>query len=226
MVRSLMRHIVTRTCRPLLVRYLSKTRRYRYKNIRLDISPDVFHPGFFFSTQLLLQYINGQPLKGKDFLELGCGSGLISIAAAKKGAKVMASDINPTAIDFLQRNAAMNNVDLNILQSDLFQSIPRQSFDLVAINPPYYKKTPRTPRDHAWYCGENGEYFDGLFAQLGDYMHTDTRVLMVLFDGCDMEMILKKAVQNGFRLNPLSKKKNLLEENYIFGIEKIKATAH
>lgn len=220
-----MRHLVSRTCRPLLLRYLSKTRRYRYKNIRLDISPEVFHPGFFFSTQLLLQYITHLPLKGLSLLELGCGSGLISIVAAKKGAKVMATDINPTAIDFLRRNAGLNNVELNILQSDLFQDVPRQAFDLVAINPPYYRKAPRTPREHAWYCGENGEYFNELFAHLGDYMHADSRVLMVLFEGCDMEMILAKAVQNGFRLNPLSRKKNLLEVNYIFGIEKINTAA-
>lgn len=220
-----MRHLVSRTCRPLLLRYLSKTRHYRYKNIRLDISPEVFHPGFFFSTQLLLQYITHLPLKGLSFLELGCGSGLISIVAAKKGANVMATDINSTAIDFLRRNAVLNNVELNILQSDLFKAIPKQAFDLVAINPPYYRKTPRTAREHAWNCGENGEYFDELFAQLGNYMHADSRVLMVLFEGCDMEMILEKAVQNGFRLNPLSRKKNLLEVNYIFGIEKINTAA-
>jgi len=222
MVRNLMRHIVSRTYRPLLVRYLSKPRRYHYKNFRSDISPEVFHPGFFFRTQLLLQYISGLPLKGRYFLELGCGSGLISIVAAKKGARVMATDINPAATEFLQRNAGMNHVEMAILQSDLFRSIPKQAFDLIAINPPYYKKTPLTPKDHAWYCGEQGEYFDGLFAQLGDHMHADTQALMVLFDGCDMEMIMAKAVQHGFRLNPLLKKKNLLEEYFIFGIEKIK----
>ncbi|HNJ28635.1 MAG TPA: class I SAM-dependent methyltransferase, partial [Ferruginibacter sp.] len=141
------------TYKPLLERYLSRTRRYRYGAIVLDISPEVFHPGFFYSTELLLKYLGRLPLQEKKVLELGCGSGLISIAAAQKGAHVTASDINPVAIDFLHTNSAVNGVHLNILQSDLFAAIPEQRFDIIAINPPYYKKQAVTAKDHAWFCG-------------------------------------------------------------------------
>lgn len=112
---------------------------YRYGNIRLEIPPQVFHPGFFFSTGLLLRYILTLPLQGKRFLELGAGSGLISIQAAKKGAIVTATDINPVAIDCLRRNCDQNNVTAEIILSDLFAVIPEQPFDIIAINPPYYK---------------------------------------------------------------------------------------
>lgn len=80
------------------------------------------------------------PLKGKKFLELGCGSGLISIAAAKKGARVTASDINPVAVEFLVKNSEENKVEIEVIESDLFNDIPKQPFDIIAINPPYYKK--------------------------------------------------------------------------------------
>lgn len=220
MVKNLVKHIVANTYRPLLVKYLSRTRWYRYKDIRLEIPPEVFHPGFFFSTQLLLKTISSLPLEQKRFLELGCGSGLIAIAAAKKGASVTASDINPVAVDYLRKNAALNKTEISVIHSNLFQHIPRQPFDVIAINPPYYKKDPQTPKDHAWYCGKNGEYFEGLFAQLGDFMHPNTAVLMVLFDGCDMDMILSIAVRHRYRLNPVIAKKNILEQNYVFRIEK------
>lgn len=195
---------------------------YRYKDIQLAIAPEVFHPGFFFSTKLLLQYISKLSLHKKNFLELGCGSGLISMAAAKKGAKVTATDINEVAVDFLKRNSRQNKVELQIIQSDLFQDIPRQQFDIVAINPPYYKKLPVTIKDHAWFCGENGEYFSTLFDSLGNYIHQDTEVLMVLFESCDMEMINGFAAKNGFVLNCVYSKKNILEKNFIFKIEKKK----
>src|SRR4029079_10565830 len=111
-MNTALKHIVAHTYKPLLVKYLSKTRVYRYKDIRLSIAPGVFHPGFFFSTQLLLQYISKLPLQGKRFLELGCGSGLISIAAAKMGAMVTATDINPLATEYLKENSRRNNVVL------------------------------------------------------------------------------------------------------------------
>ena len=221
MVKNLVKHIVANTYRPFMVKYLSKTRWYRYKNIRLEIPPEVFHPGFFFSTQLLLKTVNNLPLEQKRFLELGCGSGLIAIVAANKDAIVTATDINPFVVDQLKKNAALNDVQLSIIQSDLFRDIPKQPFDVIAINPPYYKKDPQTPKDHAWYCGENGEYFEGLFTQLGDFIHADTNALMVLFDGCDMDMILSIAVKHRYHLNPVLAKKNILEENYVFRIEKI-----
>ena len=221
-LRSAIKHIVAHTYRPLLVRYLSKTRVYKYDDIKLEIPPQVFHPGFFFSTRLLLNYINHLPLQGKSFLELGCGSGLISIYAARKGAKVTATDINPIAIEFLRKNSQQNMSEIMIIQSDLFKDIPVQQFDMIAINPPYYKKQPLSDLDYAWFCGENGEYFEALFEGLNNYVHEHSDVIMVLFEGCDIEMIENSAVQNGFNLRCIHIHKNLLEKNFIFKIEKIK----
>jgi release factor glutamine methyltransferase len=219
-MKDALKHIVAHTYKPLLVKYLSKTRMYKYGDIKLEIPPQVFHPGFFFSTRLLLNYIRQFPLQGKNFLEPGCGSGLISICAAKKGANVTATDINPIAIEFLKKNAAQNRVGLEIIQSDLFQNIPEQQFDIIAINPPYYKKQPQTTQDYAWFCGENGEYFSELFKGLNNYIHANSEVLMVLFDECDMEMIENMAAQNGFNLQCVHTRKNLLEKNFIFKIER------
>lgn len=218
-MKSTIRHIVAHTYKPLLVKYLSKTRTYKYEDITLQVPPQVFHPGFFFSTHLLLNYIKQLPLHGKTFLEPGCGSGLISIYAARKKAIVTATDINPVAIEFIQKNSRLNQVELTIIQSDLFRDIPEQRFDIIAINPPYYKKQPLSTLDYAWFCGENGEYFAALFEGLNKYMHPASIVLMVLFEGCDMELIENLAVQNGFNLNCIHTRKNLLEKNFIFKIE-------
>jgi release factor glutamine methyltransferase len=219
-MKAALKHIVAHTYKPLLEKYLSKTRMYKYGDIKLEIPPQVFHPGFFFSTRLLLNYIKQLPLTGKNFLEPGCGSGLISIYAAKRGANVTATDINSVAIEFLLKNCKQNNVKPEIIQSDLFCDIPHKKFDIIAINPPYYKKQPQQAKDYAWFCGENGEYFEKLFTKLNNYIHPGSQVLMVLFDGCDMKMINNMAGQNGFFLKCVQTKQNLLEKNFIFKIEK------
>jgi release factor glutamine methyltransferase len=218
-MRNTIKYFVGATYKPLLVKYLSKTKNYQYNGIKLIIPPEVFHPGFFFSTKLLLKYLDQYPLKGKTFLELGAGSGLIAISAAKKGAEVTATDINPVAVDFLKKNCEANNVWMNIILSDLFQNIPSQHFDFIAINPPYYKKQPHIYKDYSWYCGENGEYFQTMFASLADYMHPDSTALMILCEGCDVEMIKTIAGKNGFYLDLVYSKQNLFEKDFIFQIK-------
>jgi len=218
-MNTVLKNIVAHTYKPLLVKYLSTARSYNYDGIKLNIPPEVFHPGFFFSTRLLLQYIQKMPLDKKRFLELGCGSGLIAITAARRGAVVTATDINPVAVAALETNSKKNNVAIKIIESDLFNNIPQQDFDIIAINPPYYKKQPVNAKDHAWCCGAHGEYFSSLFATLAGYIHKQTEIIMVLFDGCDMEMINAFAAKNNFVLKLQQRKKNLLEENFIFKIE-------
>src|SRR5689334_3805770 len=219
-MKQTFKYLTTRLYKPLLVRYLSATRTYTYKGIRLVIPPAVFHPGFFFSSRLLLRYIASLPLKHQALLELGAGSGLIALYTARQGALVTATDINAVAIQSLKLNSHSNRIPLTIIESDLFTKIPQQAFDIIAINPPYYKKQPRTPAEYAWYCGEQGEYFQQLFGSLQWYMHSQSMVLMVLSDGCDLEMIKGMAAEHGFKLHCVFEKKNWIEVNYIFRIEK------
>ena len=153
------RYLVGRLYKPLLVKYLSRTRNFRYRDLALQVPKEVFHPGFFFSSKMLLRFLMSKPLAGRTLLELGAGSGLISFVAARAGALVTATDINPQAIHFLKINAQANRLAPVIIESDLFEKIPPQRFDFIAINPPYYRKTPTTPADYAWCCGEQGEYF-------------------------------------------------------------------
>ncbi len=219
-MRNAVQYIVSKTYKPALTRYLSKTRNYSLAGIELEISPGIFHPGFFFSTKLLLNHIRKKDLHNKAVLELGAGSGLLSIYAAKQGAEVFASDISPEAIACLARNRNRNNVSFEIIQSDLFDRITKRKIDLILINPPYYKKKPGSYKEYAWYCGENGEYFQKLFSQLNEYIHDSTEILMVLCDGCDLQMIRGFASANRFEMVCVQAVNKLIEDNYVFKIER------
>jgi release factor glutamine methyltransferase len=91
-------------------------------------------------------------------------------------------------------------------------------FDTIIINPPYYKKQPRSNAEYAWYCGENGEYFQKLFKHLKNYVHGKTEVLMVLCDDCDLKMIKDLAYENSFDLQSVFQRNTVIEKNYIFKI--------
>lgn len=204
---------------PLVRSYLSKERTYRYKGITLQVPPQVFHPAFFFSTKYLLQFISNLSLRGKSFLELGAGSGLIAFTAAAKGAIVTATDINGIATAYLHKNSKRNNLAINVIECNLFDNIPQQHFDIIAINPPYYKKDPITPADYAWYCGLNNEYFSKLFSSLGRYINQSSEAYMVLSNECDIQGIKSIAGSNGYTMPLVESKRKLWEMNYIFKIE-------
>ena len=225
-LKKIIKYLGDRTVQPLIAKYLSVTRKYTYNKVQLTVPPEVFHPGFFFSSKLLLKYILTQQLNKRKFLELGAGSGLIAFSVAKKGALTTATDINPIAIEYLKKNSQLNNLPIQIILSDLFQNIPIQVFDIIAINPPYYKKQASTEAEFAWYCGTKGEYFLTLFKSLKNYIHPQSLVLMVLSEECDLEMIKDIAAGQSFILEPVQTKKVWWEINFIFKINRVDYTLH
>ena len=184
------------------------------------VEPGVFHPAFFFSTKFLLKYVEKMELHGKTFLELGAGTGLIAIYAATRGAIVTASDISKNAICSIEQNALLNGVIVKVQWSDMFDTLPLQCFDVIVINPPYYKKSPVQESDYAWFCGEQGEYFKRLFSGLGKYTGKNSMMLMILSDECDIAMVKTLAAENGYALKSVLEKKKYWETNYIFEIHK------
>lgn len=198
--------------------YASKERSYSYKGINVRVMPGVFHPGLFFSTKLLLEYISKKELIGKNVLELGAGSGLISIYCARQNAMVTASDINPNAVKNIIKNSELNNVKLEVIESDLFDKIEMRKFDYIIINPPYFPKNPKDEEERAWFCGSDFQYFKKLFAQLNNYKTQETSVLMILSEDCDLQRITSIANENQFSMNIVFQKKVFGEANYIFRI--------
>lgn len=204
--------------KPAAAWYFSKERAYRYKDIRTTVLPGVFHPHLIISTKLLLEFLEPVEMTNKSFLELGCGSGIISVQAALKGAKVTASDINPKAAENAAKNAAKNNVELQAIESDLFDKLTEQQFDFIVINPPYYPANPDTDIDYAWFCGENFEYFTRLFSQLRNHLTKGATVYMILSQDCELEKIQSIAQEHNFEFKLELEKKVMGEVNYIFSV--------
>ena len=79
--------------------------------------PFYLNPGLTFgtgshaSTQLCLEGVEAHAVPGREVLDLGCGSGILSIAALCLGAKsAVAVDIDPKAVDVAYENAALNGI--------------------------------------------------------------------------------------------------------------------
>ena len=218
----LMRNIVKKISHPLLKLgwrlYYYKPRTFCYDRICIKVHPDVFPPQMTFSTKILLDFISEMNLENKTFLELGCGCGIISLLASKKGAKVVASDINQTALDFLEINADKNELSLEIVFSDLFKSLENSTFDYIIINPPYYPRKPQNVKEQAWFCGENFEYFEKLFLELPNFLSPENHCFMILSQDCALEQIKAIALKNDVVFELVIEREEWIETNYIFNI--------
>jgi release factor glutamine methyltransferase len=206
--------------------YTSKEKEFSFspaalagKDIKVIIKPGVFHPGLFFSTKILLTFIDDLNLENKSFLELGAGSGIISIFAAKKGAVVYSSDISVTATENIKLNAKMNDVKINVIESDLFKDIPQQEFNFIIINPPYYQKDPETEEEYAWFCGSNYEYFTNLFDSMPSYINSSSKVYIILSEVCNITKIKSIGESKSFNWKIELQKSVWGEKNFIYSVK-------
>src|SRR6266566_603994 len=87
------------------------TRVTRAAGFRLTVRPTVFHPRCFITSEFFASFIDRLDLRGKQVADLGTGSGILALAAARAGAaNVTAIDINPNAVLSTAENARANGL--------------------------------------------------------------------------------------------------------------------
>ena len=198
--------------------YYRKPRPYKYQGIQVLVHPEVFPPHLTLSTKILLDFIAELDLSKKSFLELGCGSGIISLFARSKEATVTASDINKTALENLKKASEENNLEVDFVYSNLFENLQNKNFDYILINPPYYPKQAKNVKEQAWFCGDDFQYFKNLFNQLSPYMNKENQTYMILSEDCELKTISKIALENKLNLKTVFETSKMGEKNTIYQI--------
>jgi ribosomal protein L11 methyltransferase len=102
--------------------------------IELVLDPGMaFGTGLHPTTQQCLEALSTLPLEGKSVLDVGTGSGILAIAAAKRGASpVVAVDTDTLAVDAARENAVRNGVAIPVAEGSA-ADVPGR-FDVVIAN--------------------------------------------------------------------------------------------
>lgn len=209
--------------KPVISMYLKTDSGTRMDGFKLRIFKGVFHPKFFFSSRYFYEFLSNKTLAGKAFLEIGCGSGILSLLALRKGAQVTAVDVDPkavknTSLNF-QRNFNGKQAGFRLLESDVFSALGQEVFDMIVINPPYYFRKVDVDAQLAWYCGENGEYFEKLFSTLKEHVHASSQVYMILAENAEIQRIKEMATLHGVGFVTVDQRKIKFETSYIFQLK-------
>jgi len=127
--------------------------------LSLDIPNNVYDP----AEDSFLLAENVHDLTNEKVLEVGSGSGYVSIFLAKKfpRADFFCVEINPKAANTTNKNAKQNSINLEVICSDLFNSLLAredhfQFFDLVLFNSPYLPVKDFGALEQAWSGGIDG----------------------------------------------------------------------
>jgi release factor glutamine methyltransferase len=174
------------------------TQRHRYGQLVLEhvngrpllVLPQVFNPALFHSGAWLAELLDARLVPpGATVLDMGAGSGVGALAAARLARRVVAVDINPHAVRCARINALLHELDerIEVRQGDLFAPVAGERFDVVLFNPPFFHGAPRDALDHAWRSLDVVERFA---AQLPQYLTPTGCGLVVLSSDGDTPAFL------------------------------------
>lgn len=150
-------------------------------HLRIEECPGVYRPSD--DTFLMLECLIVK--RGEKVLEMGCGSGFISIHMAALGAEVTAADINPAAVTCTENNAARNGLRVRTVRSDLFSDLDGV-YDLIIFNPPYLPVDDEGMLEAAWAGGRGGlEVLRQFLKEAQSFLAPNGRILILISSKMD-----------------------------------------
>ena len=117
-------------------------------------------------------------------LEIGCGSGIISIHLAKRGNNVTSVDINPKAVKATKFNADQNQVKVEVLDGNMFEKVKGRKFDFIVSNSPYLPPADNYSDPELALAVEGGptgsEFTIELLSKAKDHLKTGGNIYLII----------------------------------------------
>lgn len=202
--------------------------KHRYDDFRVErvlgtpllVTPSVFNPllprtGAFLASRLDAQVVPGDA----EVLDMGTGSGVCAIFAARHARRVVAVDLNVEAVRCARLNVMLNHLEhgIEVRPGDLFAPVAGERFDLILFNPPFLRGTPRDDRDRAWRSEDVAERFAaGARAHLKP---AGTALVVLSTFGGGGGHFLEEFRRHGFAISVLAERRFLTERLAIFRLE-------
>lgn len=185
-----------------------------YKGIHYENYPEVYEPAedtFLFAENL-------QVGRRDRVLEIGTGTGIIAIIVSRKCSTVIATDINPQAIDCTAKNIIANKAyNVELRKGDLFEPVPDEKFDLILFNTPYLPTSEEErfddELDAAWDGGEDGrKVIDRFLSDVKGHLNPGGRVQLVQSSLSDINETIEKLEDMGMDASVTARENCFFEE--------------
>lgn len=193
---------------------LSRADACRLYDFDLVIDPGVLHPRHFASSRFLAAWLSRIDLKDRRVADIGTGSGLLALIAARAGASVVASDISPAAVECARANAARNRLGdrIVVMESDVWGDLPLSPpVDLVVTNPPFYPRAVESAADHPFASGEGHAFIRRLAEGLRARLAPSGSLLMIHSSDEDFAPVEHQLAEHGLRGTVVAERRGIFE---------------
>ena len=195
--------------RPFLRRRLGRIRLEEVDGVPLIVLLEVFNPVVFRTGTVLARTVASSPwarprTEASRALDLGTGSGVGAVFAARRGYRVVAVDLNPEAVRCARMNALLHHLDdrIEAREGDLFAPVAGETFDLILFNPPFFRGAPRSRIDLAW---RGTDVLERFAAGLPAALAPDGVALLLLSTDGDGPALLDALASGGFAIEPAAR---------------------
>ncbi len=197
-----------------------RTRVTRAAGFRLIVPPTVFHPRWFLTSEFFASFIAELDLSGKRVADIGTGSGILALTAARAGAaSVVAIDVNPSAARAAAENAQQNGLSgiVSGVCSNLLSALaPKPLFDVILSSPPSFAGEPRDLADRAWHAGPGYRDITALFDQAAERLAPGGRLYVLLSSDSDLDLMRALAERASFQTRAVRTRSILVESFIVF----------
>ena len=196
----------------------NRLRKSKLKELVYEPSEDTFL--FLDALEHELKYLNN--LKPLISLEIGSGSGIVSTFLAKnlQQAKYLAIDINENACAASRETSEENEIDLEIIQSDLLYALRPKSVDIILFNAPYVPSEANEIDSKnvsaAWAGGENGRVvMDRLFPLIPKILTKHGVFYLVCIKPNKIDEIERLFIDLGFKMDIVLSRRTSIEHLFV-----------
>jgi release factor glutamine methyltransferase len=175
---------------------------FEYLGISIVVPPEVMPITPI--SHLLGEQVVSEARPGERVLDMGTGSGVNAILAARQGAEVLAVDVSPRALDAAQANADQNGVDdrVEVRRSDVFSDVDG-TFDLIVFDPPFRWFKPRSLMESVM-ADEGYQAMTRFFREAREYLKDSGRMLIFFGTSGDLGYLQRLMAENGFEWKPVA----------------------
>jgi release factor glutamine methyltransferase len=169
------------------------------------MSPKMFRTGIVLAEAVL-------KARPRSLLDMGSGSGIVGVLAAKNGSAVTAVDVDPLAVRATRVSAMLSKVSIDAREGDLFSALDAEArFDLCAFNPPFFARRVDGPLSHALSGGEDLDVLDRFLSGCREHLQPEGIVLVAGSTVGALEMMRTLYEKHGYAWRTVRRRERISE---------------
>lgn len=182
------------------------------KNVEIEVYEGIYEPSE--DTYLILEIVN---LEGdEDVLEVGCGTGIISLYCSSQGCDVLSVDKDKKALNNTEMNAKKNDIDISVKESDVFSEITKRDWNIIIFNPPYLPEVQNLPKDDRWDGGKKGDEIILRFLKKADGFLSEDGELYFCYSSLSPKDKIKDIIEKKYEV--IDKQKDEFFYETLYGV--------